>query len=47
MLNHIGMTDKADKLKAALDETAKAMKMTGKGDGNTGEDYVTMVLSKI
>lgn len=47
MLNHIGMTYKADLLKKALIEANDRLRMTGHEDGNTGEDYVNKVLSKI
>ena len=53
LLRHIALTDKADKLKKAMDiclETEKKVVMTGHADGadaKTFTDYVIETLKKI
>ena len=47
MLRHMGMTDKAAALEAALDDVAKALFMPGDGRGNTAYDFTDYVLEHI
>ena len=41
------MTDKADRLEAALDKAAAELNMPGDGTGNTAADFTDFVLARI
>lgn len=47
MLRHIGFTDKAEKLEAALDAAQEALDMPGDGTGNTTADFTSFMLERI
>ena len=49
LIRHIGLTEKADKLDEALLLCQKEgkIKVTGRSDGATGDEYAEYVLSKL
>lgn len=47
MLRHIGMTDKADRLDAALDKASDALNMSGTAEGNTATEFTAVVLENL
>lgn len=47
MLRHIGASEKAGTLEAALDAAAEALEMPGDGTGNTAADFTEFVLAKL
>ncbi len=47
LLRHIGASEKAGKLEAALDAAAEALEMPGDGTGNTAADFTAFVLAKL
>ena len=47
MLRHIGFTDKASVLEAALDAAHEALDMPGDGTGNTAADFTSFMLERI
>lgn len=47
MLRHIGMTDKADRLDAALDKASDALNMSGTAEGNTAAEFTAVVLENL
>lgn len=47
MLRHIGYTDKAAQLEAALDKAQKALDLPGDGTGNTASDFTDFVVNNL
>ncbi|MBQ9972192.1 MAG: isocitrate/isopropylmalate dehydrogenase family protein [Firmicutes bacterium] len=47
MLRHIGMTDRADRLDAALDKASDALNMSGTAEGNTAAEFTAVVLENL
>ena len=47
MLRHIGYSEKAAQLEAALDKAQKALDLPGDGTGNTASDFTDFVTENL